>query len=277
MTPRYSAAGVAMMLALASSAAAQFPGQAPAVECPAGMMPAPQPPDMGMGAMNPTSAITSAAKKKILGSRAKPDSAAAAAAAAAAAKPKCLTPEQFAVEAKAQQSAALKGAATAALSATPIGMALMGAKAAAPVAGKVAGAISSRFRRGPSKESWTKALTTGRLEVENLTFDAGADGPTAASLKSLALLAEVLKSSDGKFVLRVTPESNGVTAADPKLGFLRGQLLMAALVAAGVPADRISVAPPATITSWDNAPPKKTEAKLEVIPFTQTAAAAPAK
>ena len=276
MTVRYSTAGLAMMVALAGSAAAQFPGQAPAVECPAGLMPAPQPPEMGMGmgAMNPTNAIASAAKKKILGSKAKPDSAAAAAAAAAAAKPKCLTPEQFATEAKAQQSAAMKGAATAALSATPIGMAVMGAKAAAPYAGKVAGALSSRFRKGPSKESWVKALTTGRLEVENMTFDAGADGPTAASLKSLAMLAEVLKSTDGKYVLRVTPESNGVTAADPKLAFLRGQLLMAALVAAGVPADRISVAPPATVSSWDNGPPKKTEAKLEVIPFTQPAAPA---
>ncbi len=258
------------MLATASSAAAQLPGQAPAVECPAGMMAAPQPPQMGMGgmgAMSPTGALASAAKKKILGSKAKVDSAPPA-----PEKPKCLTPEQFAVEAKAQQSAAMKGAATAALSATPIGMALMGAKAAAPVAGKVAGAISSRFHRGPSKETWEKALTTGRLEVDNMSFDAGADGPTVASLKSLALLAEVLKSSSGKYVIRVTPESNGTAAADPKLAFLRGQLLMAALVAAGVPADRVSVAPPTIVSSWDNGPPKKTEAKVEVVPFVQPTA-----
>lgn len=241
---------------------------APAGDCPAGMMPAPQAPETGMGsmaAMNPTSAIASAAKKKILGSKAKPDSTVPA----APVKPKCLTPEQFAVEAKAQQSAAIKGAATAAFSATPIGMAVMGAKAAAPVAGKVAGAISSRFRKGPSKDAWTKALTTGRLDVENMSFDAGADGPTLASLKSLQLLAEVLKSSDGKYVIRVTPESNGSTAADPKLAFLRGQLLMAALVAAGVPSERISVAPLTTVSSWDNGPPKKTEARVEVVPFTQ--------
>lgn len=235
--------------------------------CPAGTMPAPQPQETGMGsmgAMNPTGALASAAKKKILGSKTKSDS-------VVPAKPKCLTPEQFAAEAKAQQSAAIKGAATAAFSATPIGMAVMGAKAAAPVAGKVAGAISSRFRKGPSKESWTKALTTGRLEVENMSFDAGADGPTLASLKSLQLLAEVLKSSDGKYVIRVTPESNGTAAADPKLAFLRGQLLMAALVAAGVPSERISVAPPTNVSSWDNGPPKKTDARVEVVPFTQPA------
>lgn len=245
---------------------------APSGDCPAGMMPAPQPPETGMGsvgAMNPTGAIASAAKKKILGSKAKPDSVTPA----TPAKPKCLTPEEFAAEAKAQQSAAMKNAATAAFSATPIGMAVMGAKAAAPVAGKVAGAISSRFRKGPSKESWTKALTTtGRLEVENMTFDAGADGPTLASLKSLQLLAEVLKASDGKYVIRVTPESNGTTAAEPKLAFLREQLLMAALVAAGVPAERVTVAPLTTVTSWDNGPPKKTEARVEVVPFTQPTA-----
>jgi len=265
MRTMYSTAGIAILLTVARAAPAQFPGQSAAVDCPAGMMPAPQAPDMGMGAMNPTSAIASAAKKKILGSKAKPDS-------VAPAKPKCLTPEQFAVEAKAQQSAAIKGAASAAFSATPIGMAVMGAKAAAPIAGKVAGALSNRFHKGPSKEAWVKALSTGRLEVENLTFDPGADGPTLASLKSLALLGEVLKSTDGKYVLRVTPESDGVKAGDPKFAFLRGQLLMAALVAAGVPADRISVAPPTTISSWDNGPPKKTPAKLEVIPFTQPAA-----
>jgi len=253
----------------APSARAQLAGQQQA-DCPPGLMPAPVMPASTMGSIpSPTSALAKAAKKKIVGSKdeAKPDT--------TPAKPKCLTPEQFAVEAKAQQSAAIKGAATAALSATPIGMAVMGAKAAAPIAGKVAGAVSSRFHRGPSKESWTKALTTGRLDVENFSFDAGADGPTMASMKSLALLGEVLKSSDGKYVLRVTPESNGVTAADPKLAFLRGQLVMAALVAAGVPSDRISVAPPTLTSSWDNGPPKKTEAKLEVVPY--VAPAAPVK
>ena len=266
MAPMTRMIGVVFAAFISLPAQAQL-GATGQTDCPAGMMPAPQAPDMGMGAMNPSGMIASAAKKKILGSKAKPDS-------VTPAKPKCLTPEQFAVEAKAQQSAALKGAATAALSATPIGMAVMGAKAAAPMAGKVAGALSSRFRKGPSKDSWVKALTAGQLEVDNLTFDAGADGPTLASLKSLAMLAEVLKSSDGKYVLRVTPESNGVTPGDPKLSFLRGQLLMAALVAAGVPADRISVAPPATMSSWSNGPPKKTEARLEVIPFTQSAAPA---
>ena len=241
------------------------------VDCPPGLMPAPVAPNTSItGIPSPTGALAKVAKKKILGSK---DSAKAE---TVPAKPKCLTPEEFATEAKAQQSAAMKGAATAALSATPIGMALMGAKAAAPIAGKVAGAVSSRFHRGPSKESWTKALATGRLDVADFSFDVGADGPTLASMKSLALLGDVLKSSDGKYVLRVTPESNGVTAADPKLAFLRGQLVMAALVAAGVPSDRISVAAPTLVSGWDNGPPKKTEAKLEVVPYV-AAAPAPAK
>src|SRR5215212_917865 len=154
MALRSVSVAVLFCASLSSQGLAQL--GAPAGDCPAGMMPAPQPAETGMGsmaAMNPTSAIASAAKKKILGSKAKADSAVPA----VPAKPKCLTPEQFAVEAKAQQSAAIKGAATAAFSATPIGMAVMGAKAAAPVAGKVAGAISSRFRKGPSKDTWTKA------------------------------------------------------------------------------------------------------------------------
>lgn len=245
-------------------ATAQLSTGAAQPECPAGMMPAPEPPQMGMGAMptSATGAIASAAKKKLLGSKnSAKDSAAAA---AVPAKPKCLTPEQFAAEAKAQQSAAVKNAATAALSATPIGMAVVAGKAAAPVAGKVAGAISNRFRRGPSKESMVKQLGTGRLEVENVSFDPGADSPTASSQKSIGMLAEALKAADGKFTLRVTPESNGVAAADPKLAFLRGQLLMASLVAAGVPADKLTVQPPTTVVSWESGPPKKTEAKLEV-------------
>src|SRR4029079_13588811 len=237
-------ASVVVLLCASLSARSFAQLGASAADCPAGMMPAPQAPETGLGsmsAMSPTGAIASAARKKILGSKTKPDSAPPA-----PAKPKCLTPEQFAAEAKAQQSAAIKGAATAAFSATPIGMAVMGAKAAAPVAGKVAGAISSRFRKGPSKESWTKSLTTGRLDVENMSFDAGADGPTLASLKSLQLLSEVLKSSESKYVIRLTPESNGTASADPKLAFLRGQLLMAALGAGGVCSERNEVATPTT-------------------------------
>ena len=256
-------AGIAILLAAAHTAAAQTPMQ-PAVECPEGMMPAPQPPQTGMGSMpslNPTSIVTAAAKKKLLGSKSstsKPDS-------VVPAKPACLTPEQYVAEAKAQQTAAIKGAATAAISATPIGMAVVGAKAAAPYAGKAAGAISNRFRRGPNKESMSKALATGRLEVENVSFDAGADSPNAGSSKSLAILADVLKSAEGKFIVRVSPESNGVAAADPKLALLRAQLVTASLVAAGVPSTKISAAPLTIVSSWDTGAPKKTEAHLEIL------------
>ena len=254
--------GIAMLLAGASSANAQLPGHGSGTECPAGMMPAPQSPEAAsMPSLNPTSVIASAAKKKILGSKPKADS-------AVAAKPKCLTPEQFAAEAKAQQTAAIKGAATAALAATPIGMAVVAGKAAAPVAGKVAGALSNRFRRGgQSKESMLKELVAGKLEVDNLGFDAGADSPNASSVKALLLLSEVLKGTEGRYVIRVTPESDGTKAADPRLAYLRGQLLMASLVVAGVPADRITVAPPTAVTSWDKGAPKKTEARLEIVPL----------
>lgn len=244
----------------------QLPGSA-AQECPAGLIPAPQLAGNGMasmaGALNPTGAIASAAKKKLLGSKSesKPDSAQAA----VPAKPRCLTHEQYAVEAKAQQSAAIKDAATAAFTATPVGMAVVGAKAAAPVAGKVAGALSSRFRRGPNKESMIKALTAGRLEVENVSFDRGADAPTSNSSKSLTVLVDVLKEANGQYMVRVTPESDGATAADPALARRRVELIVAKLVEGGVPAQRIAAAPLTVATSWDSGPPKKSDAKLEII------------
>lgn len=236
-------------------------------ECPAGLMPAPQLPGSGIasmaGALNPTGAIASAAKKKLLGSKSesKPDSAQAA----APAKPRCLTQEQYAAEAKAMQSAAIKDAATAALTATPVGMAVVGAKAAAPVAGKVKGALANRFRRGPNKESMTEALATGRLEVEKVSFDRGADAPTSGSDKSLSVLTDVLKEATAQYVVRVTPESDGSKAADPALARRRAEAIVAKLVAGGVPAQRISAAPLTVATSWDSGPPKKSDAKLEII------------
>lgn len=245
---------------------AQF-GTAPQSDCPSGLMPAPVPQANPMGGMtSPTGMIASAAKKKLLGSKkANADSAAAASAAAAAAKPKCLTPEQYTAEMKAQQSAAMKGAATAALSATPIGMAVVGAKAAAPLAGKAKTALANRFHRGPSKENMTKALATGRLEVENVSFEAGADAPKPSSDKSLAVLVDALKETEGAFIVRVTAESNGITAADPKLAQRRAALLTAMLIQAGVPANRVSGAPLTVMTAWDSGPAKKTDAKLEII------------
>jgi outer membrane protein OmpA-like peptidoglycan-associated protein len=219
-----------------------------------------------MGIPSPTSAIANAAKKKLMGSKeAKPDT--------TPPKPKCLTPEQYTAEMKAQQSAAMKGAATAALSATPIGMAVVGAKAAAPYAGRAKNALASRFHRGPSKENMMKELATGHLEVENVAFDAGSDTPKSSSDKSLAALVDALKETDGVFIVRVTPESNGTTAADPKLAQRRAAMLTAKFIQAGVPANRVSAAPVAVATVWDSGPPKKADAKLEIVASTP----APAK
>jgi outer membrane protein OmpA-like peptidoglycan-associated protein len=249
---------------------AQF-GTTPQSDCPPGLMPAPvaQANPMG-GISSPTSMIASAAKKKLLSSKnSKGDSAAVdatvAAAAAKVVKPKCLTPEQYTAEMKAQQSAAMKGAATAAMSATPIGMAVVGAKAAAPYAGRAASALSNRFHRGPSKENMTKALATGRLEVENVAFDAGSDLPKGSSDKALTVLVDALKETDGLFIVRVTPESNGTTPADAKLAQKRAALITAKLIQAGVPANRVSAAPLTVATVWDSGPPKKTDAKLEIV------------
>lgn len=249
-------------------------------ECPPGLMPAPQLDTGRMGSMgaalNPTGSLASAAKKKLFGSKSDPK--ADSAKAATPAKPRCLTQEQFAAEAKAQQSAAIKGAATAALTATPVGMAVVGAKAAAPVAGRVAGALSSRFHRGPNKDAMTQALATGRLEVENVSFDRGADAPTSGSDKSLNVLVDVLKEATGQYTVRVTPESDEGKPADPALARRRAEGIVAKLVTGGVPSQKIAPAPLTVATSWDSGPPKKSDAKLEIIastPTTTTSATAP--
>ena len=251
---------VPVIVALAaSSTRAQLASQQQA-DCPPGLMAAPVMPASPMGNIpSPTGALTKAAKKKLLGSKeeVKPDT--------TPPKPKCLTPEQFTAEMKAQQSQAIKGAASAALGATPIGMAVVAGKAAAPVAGKVAGALSSRFHRGPSKENMIKALATGRLEVENVAFDPGRDAPKSSSDKSIAALVDALKETDGQFIVKVSPESDGKTASDPKLAQRRAALMTAKLIQAGVPANRVTAQPLTVTTSWDNAAPKKTDAKLEIV------------
>ena len=248
-----------LFIVLAPSARAQLETQ-PQADCPPGLMAAPVTPASPMaGIPSPTGALAKVAKKKVLGSKEepKPDT--------TPPKPKCLTPEEFTAEMKAQQSAAIKGAATTALNATPIGMAVVAGKAAAPVAGKVAGALSSRFHRGPSKENMMKALAAGRLEVDNVAFDVGADAPKSSSDKAMAALVEALKETDGQFTVKVSGESDGKTASDPKLAQRRAAFVTAKLIQAGVPANRVTAAPLTVTTSWDNAAPKKADAKLEII------------
>ena len=224
-------------------------------------MPAPTAGNAGLPSamLDPKAAVVNAAKKKLLGTAPK-DSAATVPAA-----PQCLTPDAYAAAMKAQQTAALKGAATAMLTATPVGMAVVGAKAAAPVAGKVAGALGGRFRRGPSKEDMLKELATGRLMVEGIRFDAGSESPNSGSAKVLGLLAEVMKASENRFTVRVTPESDGKAAADPKLAHKRARQIVTALVAAGIPATRLAEAPLTNVVSWEAGPPKKAEAKVEIV------------
>jgi hypothetical protein len=110
-----------------------------------------------------------------------------------------------------------------------------------------------------------KALATGRLEVENVAFDPGRDAPKSSSDKSIAALVDALKETDGQFIVKVSAESDGKTASDPKLAQRRAALMTAKLIQAGVPANRVTAQPLTVTTSWDNAAPKKTDAKLEFV------------
>jgi outer membrane protein OmpA-like peptidoglycan-associated protein len=216
-----------------------------------------------MGMANPKGAVVSAAKKKLFGSKSSNTSTDSAAAKPPA--PRCLTPEQYSAEMKAQQTAAMKGVATAALTATPVGMAVVGAKAAAPVAGRVAGALSSRFHRGPSKDDMVRDLTAGRLYLENVSFKPGAEDAASGSDKALATLVDALKSADGRFVLKVTPESDGKTPSDAKLAQTRAQHLAAKLQSAGVPVAKVTPAPLTVTTNWNVGAPVKSDAHLELV------------
>ena len=300
--------GIAKVLVLsvigAATAAAQSPfGTIPGSDCPAGMMPAPVAPSMGGmgGMMDPKAAAINAAKKKILGTKADSgkasklanvaagavvggaaaaagSSTAAAAASAASAvtgTPRCLTPEQYAAEAQAQQSAAMKGAASAMLTATPVGMAVVGARAAAPVAGKVAGALGNRFRRGPSKDKMVEDLSAGHLLIEDISFDAKSETPKKGSDKAINTLIEALKGSTGKYVLKVTPESDGKSPADANLALKRAQLLAMRLAGAGIPAEQVTAAPLTTTTSWTTGAPAKSDARVELVTAPPPAPPAP--
>ena len=235
--------------------------------CPSGTMLAPASssaiPAGAMGMANPKGAVVSAAKKKLFGSKS-PDAAKDSAAAKPPA-PRCVTPDQYSSEMKAQQTDAIKGAATAALTATPIGMAVVGAKAAAPMAGKVAGALGSRFHRGPSKDDMVRDLSAGRLYIENVSFKPGAEDANSGSDKALATLVDALKSADGRFLLKVTPESDGKTPSDAKLAQTRAQRLVAKLQSAGVPVAKVTPAPLTVTTSWTAGAPVRSDAHLELV------------
>ncbi|HUF64612.1 MAG TPA: hypothetical protein VMM17_01420 [Gemmatimonadaceae bacterium] len=157
--------------------------------------------------------------------------------------------EAAAAQQAAQQQAA-QSMAAAVVASSPIGMAAMGASAAAPVAGKALGAIRGRLGRGESKESMLRDLNAGRLQLKDFRFGAASDQPGEGSDRSLVMLVEALKASEGRFLIRVPLEANAGGAPDAQLAQRRAVLVATHLIAAGIPITRLAVdpAPPAGVS-----------------------------
>lgn len=191
--------------------------------------------------------LVNVAKKRFFGGKAKDTTAAATPAAAADAKP---CPPNAA---SAQQNM-LKSAGSVALAASPAGMAVAGAAAAAPHAGKAIRTLNNRFRRGTdSKEGVQRDLEAGRLELNGITFAKGSVEAGEGFEAALTQLAEALGQVPGQFVLYVTAESTGATTADVATAARRAAAIAMHLQISGVDASRVTVgaatdaaAPPAS-------------------------------
>ncbi|MGQ0539118.1 MAG: hypothetical protein ACT4R6_09255, partial [Gemmatimonadaceae bacterium] len=248
----------------ASSVAGLVGATPPALEatCPAGTV---MVPTSGFGAPvaplpSPGGMIVSAAKKKLTKL---PDSTPPAAAGAAAFT--CLTAEQAAAH-YSQSSPPAPGAGSAvgaALAATPQGMLVTGAIAAAPMAGKGIKALNSRFGSGVKKENVIRDLARGRLQLKSVAFIEGSDALKEGFAAELAFIAEALPSVEGNFILTIAPESDGTSPPDTVMVRRRLVKLATQLQAAGIPEARVSVAAglQASLTSK---PSKPGAARVEI-------------
>jgi outer membrane protein OmpA-like peptidoglycan-associated protein len=192
----------------------------------------------------PGGLLVGAAKKRLFGKARKdtahpPTSAAQVAAAAAGGSGTPCQPG-----AGGAQGSALKTVGSMAMAASPAGLAVTGAVAAAPHAGKALRTLNSRFRRsGESKESIDKALASGRLEVKGVTFSEGSDTPSDDSEETLTQLAEVLGAAEGPFAIFVAAETSASGAPDGALATRRATAVAMHLQVAGVPEAKLVVGP----------------------------------
>lgn len=189
---------------------------------------------------SPGSALVGMAKSKLGGS----DSADAGPAAPASGYV-CGTPEQVNAAMQSAQAGAgtpgVKQGLTSMLGSTRKGAMVGGAVAAAPLAGKAARKIGGMFGRGgQSAESMQKDLAKGRLTMKKLHFAEGSDEFGEGGDEEVAKLAQAIAAAEGRFELRLSPE--GDEDSDRALAGSRVQRVLAHLLVAGIPADRLSVA-----------------------------------
>jgi hypothetical protein len=95
-------------------------------------------------------------------------------------------------------------------------------------------------RGGQSAESMQKDLAKGRLTMKKLRFAEGSDELGEGGDEEVGKLAQAIAAAEGRFELRVSPE--GEEDPDRALAGSRVQRVLAHLLVAGIPADRLSVA-----------------------------------
>jgi hypothetical protein len=157
----------------------------------------------------------------------------------------------------------MKSGVATALAMTPQGMLVNGAVAAAPMAGNAMRGVMGRFSRGESKESMSRDLSGGRLQVKGIRFVDGADALADGADQSLALLVAALQDVQGTFTLRLPAESDGKTPADTALARRRLERVAARLQVSGVSETRLMLVDPSTDVRKDKAP-KPGDARLEL-------------
>jgi hypothetical protein len=157
----------------------------------------------------------------------------------------------------------MKSGVATALAMTPQGMLVNGAVAAAPAAGNAVRGVMGRFSRGESKESMSRDLSGGRLQVKGIRFVDGADALADGADQSLALLVAALQDVQGTFTLRLPAESDGKTPADTALARRRLERIAARLQVSGVSETRLMLVDPSTDVRKDKAP-KPGDARLEL-------------
>lgn len=160
----------------------------------------------------------------------------------------CGTPDQAVASMQASNQAAQAGQAGAPsvgsmLAATPQGMMVNGAIAAAPIAMAGAKKVGGMFFKGQTKESMAADLARGKLVMKGLKFVEGTDMLVADAENDIPLLGEALKFVEGQFILTVPAETDGKSPPDVALAKRRVARIAIHLLTSGIGEDRVTARP----------------------------------
>ncbi|MFN2400700.1 MAG: hypothetical protein ABR543_18995 [Gemmatimonadaceae bacterium] len=243
-------------------------GQPGAPTCPAGLvlyLPPTAAPAAGASPTMPSAgaSIVGAAKSRFGKKKAKP-----ADSTVATSQFLCGTPEQAQASMQAAQAGAQPSSigVGSVLAATPQGMAVSGAIAAAPMVGSAAKKLGGRFRRGgQTSETMKKDLSSGKLTIKEIKFVDASDEMAPGFEAAITALAEALQAVEGQFALSVAAESDGQSPPDAALAQRRMERVAAHLRIAGVPDSRLTVRGIQPTVIDPKSAPKPGEARVEVV------------